>query len=909
MDRIYRRLRRFFVVFFVTLNFSSIGCTDVLIDKGAVWKYLDNGADLGDAWRALNFDDSNWQSGAAPLGYGDGDETTVVNFGSQANKHITTYFRHKFQVEDPTLLSELKLSVMRDDGVIVFLNGQEVHRDNLPPGTITYRTEASWSVGGSDESRYHEYTIPAQALRAGDNLVAVEIHQSGPTSSDISFDLELSDDLSIGRNGLTRGPYLQMGSDDSMVVRWRTGVPTQSKVGIGTAAGVIQQSFTDSNTTTEHEIRLTGLRAATRYYYTVGTLSLVLAGGDADTYFETAPTPGSAAKTRVWVIGDAGTGNTNATNVYTAYLNDTADNYTHLWLMLGDNAYSDGTDSEYQRAVFDLYPQLLKQTPVWPTLGNHDGHSADSASETGPYYDIFSLPRAGEVGGLASGTEAYYSFDYSNIHFVVLDSYDSDRATDSSMLTWLEADLQNTSSDWIVAYWHHPPYSKGSHDSDTEGRMVEMRKYALPILEAYGVDVVMSGHSHSYERSKLIHGHYGVSSGYSDGAHATDAGSGRPAESGAYNKLMPSSGQDGAVYIVAGSSGKIGGGSLDHPAMFVSLNELGSLVFEFDGATLQAKFIDDAGQLRDYFTINKTTIAAPGGQIAGRAWLDGNQNGWWDSGDTTLSGISVSLYETQSGLMGGKQTSATGAYAFTDLAPGTYYVQFDTDGYGITAQHQGSNPQLDSDVDPGTAKTNDLLIGGGTALTNIDAGLYLAPRTLKTVEFCDGMNNYSGTQDTYLTKARMNSNWGDSTQIFADAADSEFEMLTALIRWDIQSIPQDAVIVDVKLRFMVTNPSADTYYFWAFQSDWQEQTANWSSADPDVNRGIEVATFQPAETGELLVTLDAQGRAVVQDWLNGTRTNFGFSIGSVEGSNGIGMRSSEYVNIEQRPALIITYED
>jgi len=113
-------------------------------------------------------------------------------------------------------------------------------------------------------------------------------------------------------------------------------------------------------------------------------------------------------------------------------------------LMLGDNAYSDGTDEEYQLAVFDMYQELLINSVLWPTLGNHDGHSADSATQTGPYYDIFSLPAAGQSGGLASGTEAYYSFDYGNIHFVCLDSYDSDRSKTGVMLSWLENDLLGT---------------------------------------------------------------------------------------------------------------------------------------------------------------------------------------------------------------------------------------------------------------------------------------------------------------------------------------------------------------------------------------------------------------------------------------------------------------------------------
>src|SRR6185436_8875510 len=114
---------------------------------------------------------------------------------------------------------------------------------------------------------------------------------------------------------------------------------------------------------------------------------------------------------------------------------------TDLLLMLGDNAYPDGTDAEYQAAVFSMYPAILRKSVLWPTFGNHDGHSADSASGTGPYYAVFTLPRAGEAGGEPSGTEAYYAFDYGNVHFVCLDSYESGRTPAGDMLTWLEEDL------------------------------------------------------------------------------------------------------------------------------------------------------------------------------------------------------------------------------------------------------------------------------------------------------------------------------------------------------------------------------------------------------------------------------------------------------------------------------------
>ena len=109
--------------------------------------------------------------------------------------------------------------------------------------------------------------------------------------------------------------------------------------------------------------------------------------------------------------------------------------------MLGDNAYSNGTDAEYQSAVFNMYPNMLKKSVLWPAFGNHDGYSANSDNQTGVFYDIFTLPANAEAGGSASGTEAYYSFDYANIHFICLNSHDIDRSVTGKMCSWLQNDL------------------------------------------------------------------------------------------------------------------------------------------------------------------------------------------------------------------------------------------------------------------------------------------------------------------------------------------------------------------------------------------------------------------------------------------------------------------------------------
>ncbi len=596
---------------FVALSSLTVFGQTTLIGRGSGWKYLDNGSNQGSGWTSPGFDDSAWADGNAQIGYGDGDETTVVGYGPDANnKYVTTYFRKSFNVADPNAFAGVAMNVLRDDGVVVYINGAEVYRNNMPAGTIGYQTYATAGISGAEESTaYLPANLASSVLIAGSNTIAVEIHQATANSSDISFDLDL-----IGQSSatVTRGPYLQMGTNNAMTVRWRTNVATDSRVQFGTSAGNLNQFASDAALTTEHEVRLTGLAANTRYYYSIGSSSTVLAGNDANHFFNTSPNAGQSNPYRIWVLGDSGTADANAQAVRNAYLGFNGSTYTNLMLMLGDNAYNSGTDTEYQAAVFDMYPSVLRQTPLWSTIGNHETGQSTNPPANLPYFQMFTLPTAAEAGGVASGTEKYYSFNYGNIHFICLDSMTSSRSAGSAMLTWLQNDLAQNTQPWVIAFWHHPPYTKGSHDSDTETELIEMRANVLPILESWGVDLVLAGHSHSYERSFLIDGHYGTSGTFTSSMKKNNGG-GRENVDGAYTKsaLSPNLPNAGAVYAVAGSSGKISGGLLNHPAMFVSLNNLGSMVLDVNNDRLDAKFLRENGTVADYFTIIKGGTPPP----------------------------------------------------------------------------------------------------------------------------------------------------------------------------------------------------------------------------------------------------------------------------------------------------------
>lgn len=196
-------------------------CSDQpLCESGATWKYLDTGIDPGSTWADIGFDDSGWAEGASQLGYGDGDESTGISYGPDANdKYMTTWFRHHFFIADASEFTELTLNLLRDDGAVVYLNGLEVFRSNMPATSFDSTSPACVTVDNEFESMWFQETIPMGLLLTGENVISAEIHQNVPSSSDISFDLTLS--------GCHMGPTPTSTATPS------PDIPTNSPMGIG----------------------------------------------------------------------------------------------------------------------------------------------------------------------------------------------------------------------------------------------------------------------------------------------------------------------------------------------------------------------------------------------------------------------------------------------------------------------------------------------------------------------------------------------------------------------------------------------------------------------------------------------------------------------------------------------------
>jgi 3',5'-cyclic AMP phosphodiesterase CpdA len=441
-----------------------------------------------------------------------------------------------------------------------------------------------------------------------------------------------------------------MASQSAVTLRWRTDVASDSKIEVGTSNGSYTLSATNSGVTTEHEVRISGLNSDTRYFYRFGSSSQILQG-DANNFFYTAPPVTSTKRVGIAAFGDCGQANSVQTNVLNAYRSFVGSNPAQLMFLLGDNAYDDGTDAEYQTEFFDRYSStILKNHVLFPTPGNHDYHTTSQADRTAPYFKNFTVPTAAECGGVASETKSFYSFDWGNIHFLSLDSYgeeaDGSRLYDTlgPQVSWVKKDLAANTRKWTIVFWHHPPFTKGSHNSDAEGELIHIRENFIQILERYGVDLILCGHSHVYERSYLLRGYYETEAEFDLNTDAVSSSSGKYNGSSNSCPYLTSSSHvnHGTVYVVSGSASRSGAGvesTFPHDALPFATTDGGMFYLEIEDNRLNGKMIDANGSVFDQFTILKdvnkrtTTNTVSGQQQQLTASWIGSYK--WSTGETT----------------------------------------------------------------------------------------------------------------------------------------------------------------------------------------------------------------------------------------------------------------------------------
>jgi predicted MPP superfamily phosphohydrolase len=402
---------------------------------------------------------------------------------------------------------------------------------------------------------------------------------------------------------ITKQPYQQVVTPNSIIIRWDTDSVRVGTVYYGASLSSLTGSASDTVVTRKHEVTIKGLSPKQKYYYSVTGSS----SGSSDQYFVTAPNPGTVQSTRIWVITDFGQSNSTSDDArrlqtvgfWKAFNNN--DLHADVVISMGDQSEED-TEAQLQANYFNELQDVLKCTPLFTIAGNHE----DTDGEVN-YKADFTLPTRGEAGGYPSGTEDYYSFNFANIHFVAL-SVENNVSISGAEKTWLQNDLANNKSDWLIAYMHRPMHSAGYHPTDGDATALAMKTNWLPLLEAAGVDLILSGHNHVYERSYLLDNLTGNSASIT-AANKIDTALGRIGVDHAYQK-EPGKPHQGEIFIECESGGTSNDPS--HlpvplsftPVVFKQANDEGSLVIDVTGSNrLDVKFLCDQP---DLFTLSHT---------------------------------------------------------------------------------------------------------------------------------------------------------------------------------------------------------------------------------------------------------------------------------------------------------------
>lgn len=462
--------------------------TWVYVREGTALSYLQGHQTPAPAWTALSFSESSaWTASASGfgIGYGDGDDNTVLD--DMRDGYLTVYVRSHFQV-GPELaqVKNLRLEASYDDGFVAYLNGTEVGRANMPAGATTADTAAS-SHEVSDGTAM--FDVASSLLVQGDNVLAVEVHNTSLGSSDLSFiPTLLADDGTPPVDAtISRGPFLQQVGRRSALVVWETAEPAPSRVSYGPTPSM-SESVESGDLVRHHVVELTDLQPATTYYFQVQSATIPSPTGELVTEVD------RAMPYRLVAFGDTRSNHDDHRAVIEAMVVDRPLAYFHGGDLVGNGA----SDTDWDR-FFEVEQAMLIRAPLYPALGNHEGDGPQFA-------DIFELPDN------SPSPERYYTVRYANTLFVSLDLYTNPFGVSSDQYAWLETVLANAAADPDIrqrfVQLHHGPYDSGSHKSNTA-----VRTYLVPLFEQYGVDIVFSGHDHCYERSTVNGVKYVVTGG------------------------------------------------------------------------------------------------------------------------------------------------------------------------------------------------------------------------------------------------------------------------------------------------------------------------------------------------------------------------------------------------------------
>ena len=476
------------------------------IPINANWKYHDQNVDLystAPKFYEPSFNYSTWSENKQPLGYETGsqnsgglfgrinDNGTVINGIASPNAIITYYFAKEIEISNYDKLTGLQSYMFIDDGVVIYFNGVEVHRDNMGEGVIGH---SSISASNSAWSKIVDLSDAITLLNEGKNTIAVSVHNRDSNSSDIYFGMTLTGLYDSGNQPPTPATLsvtdvvLSPGSNESqMMFTWYTTQAT-GKIAVR-AAG--QSNFTEVEAVSvqrsslyNHKATVSGLLPSTTYEYKfVGT-----GGTESDVYtFKT----GNPTSFSFFAVGDPQIGSsgnvTNDTNGWKNTLNLATTNFPNASFLLsaGDQVESSSNVSQYTGY---LSPDQLKNLPIVNAVGNHDSGNA-------LFTDHYNLPNVSKFG--TGATNVDYWFTYGNTLFMAIDATSTAISNHQSFME--SAIAANPDVVWKVVTFHHGPYVNASHRND--GYISTMRSSWIPVFDELGIDVVINGHDHSFVRS------------------------------------------------------------------------------------------------------------------------------------------------------------------------------------------------------------------------------------------------------------------------------------------------------------------------------------------------------------------------------------------------------------------------
>ncbi|MCG7406137.1 S-layer homology domain-containing protein [Paenibacillus sp. ACRRX] len=512
----------------------------VMLSKDSSWKYLDDGSNQGTAWRTTSYNDSGWASGRGPLGYPADESTTafgsiqqVISYGKDAaKKHPTTYFRSTMDVNNLSAYNKIVGQFGIDDGVILYVNGTEVYRYNMPAGEPDYQTYSATTLGSPTTETADLTQALKSVLKEGRNVLAAEVHQRSGSSSDLYWAMQLianPKDEGQGNSGNLIPTALSMtfNGDPSTTqgFAWYTDPKVQgTKLELAPTAIVTGPTLPAGHTLTfegtsmdvqvyqtrsdksagkrtvyaSHKVLAQGLQPNTTYSYRVGD------GQDGHwsgiSTFTTAK-PSDEAYTFLYTTDPQGTTEPEYVT-WNHTLEEGMKKFPSSRFITVTGDLVDHGDIEDQWMWMLNKPKsIFKEIPLVPTVGNHENKLNNN------YWYHFNLPNISYTGAKPDGS--VYSFDYGAAHFMVINTeYNEVKDVDvvyKKQEEWLRKEAAKSNQKWKIVMFHKSPYSVASHTDDSD--TLFFRDKLTSLFDELGIDVVLSGHDHSYTRTYPMYNH------------------------------------------------------------------------------------------------------------------------------------------------------------------------------------------------------------------------------------------------------------------------------------------------------------------------------------------------------------------------------------------------------------------